>query len=172
MTTSYQPGPNGEEPAKPPRKKGKVVLIVVIAIAAAVGLLCIIGGTLAFHGSPSGKIVKVPSYGTTPPTARPTRPATSASAGTGITLPAAPVKAAPVTIGEGVWEVGSDVKAGKYKLLTSPQAGDNCYWEITRDDAGQDIVSNDLPTGGHPQVTLKKGQYFHTQDCGTWTLIK
>lgn len=158
-------------PQKPKKNKA---LVVVLALIGFVVLACGIGAIVIDANAENKAPVKIPSYGTTPvttaPTTQPTRP--SPSSGTGIVLPAAPVKAAPVTIGEGVWEVGSDVKAGKYKLLVSPDPDANCYWEITRDDAGQDIVSNDLPTGGHPQVTLKKGQFFHTQDCGAWTLVK
>lgn len=81
-------------------------------------------------------------------------------------------KATPVTIGEGVWEVGTDVKAGRYRLNVSPDKDSVCYWKISRDAEGDDIISNDLPIGGHPQVTIKKGQFFTTTNCPAWVLVK
>jgi hypothetical protein len=77
----------------------------------------------------------------------------------------------PNTIPEGVWNIGAkgQPKAGVY-VVAGTIKGELCYWEIARDDAGQDIVSNGNPTGGRPQVTLKKGQWFTTRDCGDWQL--
>lgn len=70
------------------------------------------------------------------------------------------------TIDEGVWEVGADVKAGRYKLVAAI-TGD-CYWSITPVGKPDDIISNGGPTGGRPTVVLKKGQEFTDQGCGTW----
>ena len=77
--------------------------------------------------------------------------------------PPAPVSA----IEEGVWTVGSDIAPGKYRTIDA--VSDGCYWKIsTSGTNGDDIVSNDNPSGGHPVVTLRKGQDFQTQDCGSW----
>ncbi|MCK9792321.1 hypothetical protein M1843_00995 [Isoptericola sp. 4D.3] len=70
-------------------------------------------------------------------------------------------------IDEGVWTVGTDVAAGTYRT-TAPVSGD-CYWAIYRSGTNQDdIVQNDIVTGGHPVVTLRDGQDFETNRCGTW----
>jgi len=73
------------------------------------------------------------------------------------------------TIDEGVWTVGTDIPPGTYR-----SNGDlsDCYWMISRSGSnGEDIIANDLPSGGHPTVTLSQGQDFDTEGCGTWRKI-
>jgi hypothetical protein len=70
-------------------------------------------------------------------------------------------------ITEGIWIVGEDIKSGTYRTIDAVQ--DGCYWEIDRKAGSDDIVQNDLPTGGHPTVNLRTGQQFITKDCGDWT---
>ena len=87
----------------------------------------------------------------------------------GAAAPAEPVE--PVTTGdivtEGTWTVGEDMKAGTYKTVEAVSG--NCYWAITKTGTnGADIISNGLPTGGFPSVTVKKGQDFENQGCGDW----
>lgn len=73
---------------------------------------------------------------------------------------------APEGISDGTWEVGSDIKPGKYKSA----GGDICYWERQSGSSGtmNDILSNSLAAG--PQVvTIKKSDYaFKTQGCAPW----
>jgi hypothetical protein len=73
------------------------------------------------------------------------------------------------TIGEGNWAVGVDVQPGTYRT-TAPVSGD-CYWEINSDANGDNIVANDIVTGGRPTVTLENGQYFSTNRCGDWRKV-
>jgi len=80
-----------------------------------------------------------------------------------VTITGAPQLAADVE--EGTWDVGVDIKPGKYKV-TEAVSGD-CYWKIST-TGKDDIIANDIVTGGKPTVTLKKGQTFSTQDCGSW----
>jgi len=69
--------------------------------------------------------------------------------------------------GDGIWTVGRDVRAGKYRV-TEPVV-DNCYWAVLEAETnGDNILSNDLLGSGRPNVSLKKGQEFETADCGTW----
>lgn len=73
------------------------------------------------------------------------------------------------SISEGVWEVGSDVKPGRYR---TDEAVTDCYWAITRGGSnGEDIVANDNVSGGRPSVTLKRGQEFKSSRCGDWSLV-
>jgi hypothetical protein len=76
----------------------------------------------------------------------------------------------PGTIQEGVWPVGvaGGVSSGTYRVTRPLEAKATCYWQISKDSESQDIVKNDFVTGGTPQVTLTKGQWFKTQGCGEW----
>lgn len=77
-------------------------------------------------------------------------------------------KPAQVTIdGDDLVHVGEDVPPGTYRASESV-AGMTCYWAKTKDAEGADIIDNDIPSGGRPQVTLKKGQWFTTSRCATW----
>lgn len=130
-----------------------------VIVGSAVGVvlaLCTIGGlATVMSGSgedePSAALV-VPSHPT---------PATQPA-------PVQKVSARPDTIREGVWSVGEDIKPGRYRVMAAIPEGASCYWQISTDPEGQNIVSNDIPTGGRPTVTLKKGQWFKTQGCGEW----
>lgn len=73
------------------------------------------------------------------------------------------------TIGEGDWAVGVDVQPGTYRT-TGAVSGD-CYWEINADANGDNIVANDIVSGGRPTVTLESGQYFSSSRCGEWRKV-
>lgn len=74
------------------------------------------------------------------------------------------------SIREGTWTVGRTVEAGTY-TTDKPVTG-SCYWGIyTSGTNGDDIIANDIVTGGQPTVTLQQGQDFETTRCGTWTKI-
>lgn len=68
------------------------------------------------------------------------------------------------SVSDGVWQVGTDINAGTYRANTA--VGSSCYWEIS---SGGDILQNDIPGGGYPQVTVSDGQQLKMQDCGTFT---
>ncbi len=65
---------------------------------------------------------------------------------------------------DGTYEVGVDIVAGKYKSA----GGTDCYWARLRDPSSTNIIANDLGSGPRT-VILRKGEYFTTQRCGTWT---
>ena len=74
------------------------------------------------------------------------------------------------SISDGVWEVGTDIRAGKYR---TDDLVSNCYWAIYRGGSnGEDIIANDNVSGGRPSVTLKRGQEFKSSRCGDWSLVK
>jgi len=78
-------------------------------------------------------------------------------------------KAKASEIEDGTWTVGTDVAPGTYKV--KDKITSMCYWAILRTGSnGEDIITNDLPTGGYPSVTLRKGQDFDNQ-CGTWKKV-
>jgi hypothetical protein len=100
-------------------------------------------------------------------------PAASANkaidAATTYLCPGAVVAAAPAgpatTIASvgGVYEVGVDIVAGKWK---APGEG-KCYWSRKTNDDSQDIIDNHYQAGP-AAVVLKSGELFETQNCGTW----
>lgn len=74
----------------------------------------------------------------------------------------------PTIAADAIVHVGEDVPAGTYRADTDVR-GMDCYWSKTNDAEGVDIIANALPSGGRPQVTLKKGQWFSSERCGSWT---
>lgn len=70
------------------------------------------------------------------------------------------------SISDGVWQVGKDIDAGTYRATS--QVGSDCYWEISTDN-GDNIVQNDFPGGGYPEVTVGNGQQLKISSCGTMT---
>lgn len=66
--------------------------------------------------------------------------------------------------GDGTYEVGVDVNPGRYKTA----GGEMCYWAKLRNDAGQDIIANDLGAGPKTAV-LTAGTLFQSKGCGSWT---
>ena len=134
----------------------------IVLFTVSVALLCISGVMLASgRGSPgttaSPSPVVVYSY-LTAPAAVTTAPPTSP-----------PPPAAP-TVQDGTWTVGLDFPAGKYRATAVVDP--DCYWAITKSGTnGEEIIANDIPGGGRPTVTLKAGQDFQSQRCGTWAKV-
>lgn len=86
--------------------------------------------------------------------------------------PSAKRSVRPDTIQEGTWEVGSDVKPGKYKTKGAVEGIVTlCYWDVQK---GGEIVAQgvkDKP-GAQGIVTLKTGQTFTTSGCEPWYASK
>lgn len=78
--------------------------------------------------------------------------AVASTADTGATAPATTVS----TYSDGVYLVGTDMPAGRYK---GDVTGDVAYWAISSDANGSDIISNDLPAGPF-YVEVSGGQYL------------
>jgi hypothetical protein len=85
---------------------------------------------------------------------------------------AAPAPAPSAVIEDGQWEVGVDVSAGSYKVTAAVDPDAMCYWKITQTGKSDNIIDNDIVTGGKPTVTVKRGQDFTTEDCGTWARVR
>jgi hypothetical protein len=98
-----------------------------------------------------------------------TPPDASVSASAPAVVAAKPTKAAPHIEADTLVHVGEDAPAGVYRASADVKTlGGMCYWSKSRDAEGQDIIANDIVKGGRPQVTLAKGQWFVSQDCGEW----
>lgn len=86
--------------------------------------------------------------------------------------PQAPANAGALTeIPAGSFTVGTDIAPGTYKV-TELLTGDDCKWSIYKSGTNQDdVISYDYFVSGLPTVTLKAGQDFDSDDCGTWKKI-
>ena len=141
-------------PGLPPKKRRR--LWIVLGLIAALMVLCG-GGAALLLGSMSS--TPAPTSSPTPNVGKTSNP------------PAAPkpTKAQPAKInGDDLVHVGEDVPAGTYRAASAVVDGDLCYWLKSSDAEGEKILDNDIPTGGRPQVTLKKGEWFKSQGCPDW----
>ncbi len=69
--------------------------------------------------------------------------------------------------GDGVYAIGTDKNPGRYKTTGSPTG---CYWQISPDPNGSDIIENDFGDGvAYAQVS--PGQFFQTKGCGSWDRV-
>jgi hypothetical protein len=80
----------------------------------------------------------------------------------------------PDTIREGTWEVGVDVKPGKYRTGGALEASiPMCYWDVRDGAPTGDFVDQGVTKVGESGiVVLKKGQYFKTSGCEAWYAAK
>ena len=151
-----------QQPPKKPKRFGWPTVIVTAVVALSLG-----GMLFAFGGEPTP--TAVPEA-----TATVTVTETETSPGRRIqraqTQGARSTRGPADTISDGIHEVGVDVKAGKYK--TSVPEGEYCYWERSR---GEDDISDSTSIykegPARLSVTLKKGELFETEDCGTWKRV-
>jgi hypothetical protein len=119
-------------------------------------------------------LVGIGIAGTTPSPSRsaiPTVAAVPAAKTDAQAAPVAPAKpSGPATrIGDGTYEVGVDMAAGRYKTTSDGSIG-ICYWERSKDDSGDfnSIISNDL-FRGPGSVTVKNGEFAKLSGGCTWT---
>lgn len=87
-----------------------------------------------------------------------------------VTRKAAPVPN-PVT-GIGQWTVGVDMPAGVYRVTAAVDPTAMCYWKIAQTGKPKNIIANDIVEHGTPTVTVRRGQDFTTEDCGTWVRVR
>lgn len=77
-----------------------------------------------------------------------------------------------VKVGQGTWEVGVDVPAGKYKTKGAIEGPLMlCYWDVRMGSEDGKIGAQGVKNQANAQglVTLKKGQFFTTSGCQDWT---
>lgn len=164
--TVYMPGPPAPVGSQTKPRRSVPLLIAVLVGSGLTLVSCIGGVAVGAAGQPAAK--PAPAASTVTKTVQ--LPAPAASTVT-ITKPAeaAPPPPAPkATIGEGTWSVGDDFPAGTYKATG---AGATCYWAISKGGSnGSDIIENHMG-GGNLRVTLKAGQEFTSNRCGTWDKV-
>lgn len=158
----YEPGQSrgyrtsGYDPAQvygaPTRRKRRWAPILLI-VAAVLGL-CAVGGIIAgAFASASEDSAKVQ---TAEDSARPA-PRVTVTKTVTAPAPAVATKVAPkpVTIEDGTWEIGSEVKPGTYTTT----ADGHCYWARLKDfDGGlfSIIANGNLADGQRGRITIRK----------------
>ena len=155
----YAPFPVQQQPKKPKRFGWPTVIITAVAALSLGGIIGNIGDTA--------------------PTAEPSATATASepkSAPSASKAPEAKKTSEPVaesTMGEGTYQIGVDAKPGRYKTQV-PQDSGNCYWARMKDDRGglDSIIANDnVNAGARVSITVKQGEFFNSNGCGTWTMV-
>jgi hypothetical protein len=170
--------PNTPPPIRP--KRGVPLPLAIGGGIAAILISCFAGVGIGAAGS-QGTTVKgtaatpAPDVRTVTETVAGSAPAAAAPVASTVTVTATPPAAAAppagagATIEEGTYSVGVDIQPGTYRAVG---AGSDCYWAITKSGTnGSDIIDNHLG-GGNLTVTLKAGQDFTSNRCGTWTKTK
>lgn len=77
----------------------------------------------------------------------------------------------PRLIREGTWQVGVDVRPGKYKTAGPSDVNlPLCYWDIRKGAEDADIKTQGVKDAVNAQgvVTLRQGDYFTTSGCKDW----
>ena len=69
--------------------------------------------------------------------------------------------------GDGRWTVGGEIAPGRWR---SNGTADDCYWKRSPDGNPDDIIDNHFGNAGGT-VTLREGEEFETDDCGTWEFV-
>lgn len=91
-----------------------------------------------------------------------------------VTPQPAPAAPADAGVGDGVYEVGADLPAGKYKTAGADegQLFVNCYYARLKHNDGSvgDILQNNN-VKGKATISLKVGEYFQTTGCQGWTKV-
>ena len=164
------------------RASRKTATIAPIAIIAAPAFIVggILGGIVGVAGASSRSAVAAAS----PVTVKDPGPVTTVQVPGPVTTVKVPGpvktvfvtrKAAPapsLISGIGQWEVGVDMPAGVYQVTAAVDPAAMCYWKVTQTGKSEHIIANDIVKRGRPSVTVKRGQDFTTEDCGTWARIR
>lgn len=89
------------------------------------------------------------------------------TAGPTVTVTAAPPPPKPAMPGDGTYEVGVDVKPGRY-ISTAADSG-NCYWaRLSGSNTGSDILDNGNSAGQVVVTIAASDKFFQSAGCNDW----
>jgi hypothetical protein len=163
----YGPVPVQQPPKKPKRFGWPTVIITVVVALSLGGIVGIIGGSGDGTATTAAPNPTVTVSETVTETAE-AKPASKAPSPKKTTEPEP-----ESTMEEGTYEIGVDAKQGRYKTRV-PEDSSGCYWEKVKDDSGtlSSVIANgEVNAGGRVSITLKRGQFFLSEDCGTWRRV-
>lgn len=70
-------------------------------------------------------------------------------------------------VSDGVYVVGTDMAPGTYR--TTGASSDNCYWQISSDPNGTNIIANGNTTSS-AFAQVSRGEYFKSDGCEEWVI--
>ncbi len=145
------------------------IAAVVAALLVGVGIGAAGGGDTTTTTSAGGTttVTATPAAGEPGPTVTATEQVPGP--GTTKTVTAKPPKPKGTIPGDGVWLVGSDIRAATYR-----GGGDGCYWARLSGTGGGlgDIIANGNPSGQAIVTISRSDEAFETQNCGQWERVK
>jgi hypothetical protein len=150
----YAPVPVQQQPRKP-KRFGWPTVIITAGVALSIGGLIGGGGDSSTTAAPTATVTATETV----------EPASKAPEVKKTTEPES-----ESTMDEGTYEIGVDAKPGQYKTRV-PENSSGCYWERLKDDRGglNSIIANDnVNPGARVSITVKRGEFFNSKDCGTW----
>lgn len=150
-----------EAPAPAPsvKRRPRWMTPLIAAVALVVGVM--VGGSGNSGASPAGSVGAAPAE-----TVTVTAPAAPGPVTT-VTVAAKPAVPAGSITADGVYLVGSDIKAGTYKTA----GGDTCYWARLSDLSGNGIINNGVGSGQQVVTVSASDKAFETRGCGVWSRV-
>jgi hypothetical protein len=123
--------------------------------------------------SPSPAVVAAPAPPQAPQNGAPAIPAPVAPVDQATpkieSVPPAPL----TTFSDGMYLVGTDIKAGSYKTSGPVSPVKMGYWARMRNDSGEfsAVIANSI-INGPARVSVKAGEYLEVTGGAVWTLVK
>jgi hypothetical protein len=123
--------------------------------------------------SPSPAVVAAPAPPQAPQNGAPAIPAPVAPVDQATpkieSVPTAPL----TTFSDGMYLVGTDIKAGSYKTSGPVSPVKMGYWARMRNDSGEfsAVIANSI-INGPARVSVKAGEYLEVTGGAVWTLVK
>lgn len=134
---------------------GALIIILIVGLCMVMSIGLGTGGQTGTKGyvtpSPIGTPKGTPGLGTKP-------------------KPKAKPEVKVIKIDEGMFEVGPDVKPGRYKTSGMRPDGLICYWHTAKDMTDEKIKVQGVADkeGAQAYVTLNRGDWFKTSGCAPW----
>lgn len=156
-------------PAKAKKVRRWPWVLVALGVGFAIGSASHTTTTPALAAVVAPPAVSAPA---TPAAPAPVAPVATVAPAPPVVAPApAAAPAGPMTtFGNGTYEIGVDIKAGKYR---SPGVQSSiaplCYFDQT--DASGTIKDQGVANEGPSRVTLKSGLTFKSSGCEDWVLV-
>lgn len=125
------------------------------------------GGPIATVTAPGKTVTEAAKPGPTVTVTEAAKPGPTAT----VTEKASEPDAQDSAISDGQYEVGTDIKPGRWKTTTKAEEnGSLCYADV---QSGGDYLAQELTPKGYTIVSIpnKKGAIFTSKSCGDWKKI-
>lgn len=174
---NQQPNWQPQHAAPAPAKKGGKLVVLAVSAAAVGGLFfgCLGGNAIGRSGTAEpGATVTVTAPAEKAPAKPEPKETKKAEPKPEETEEPKEEEPPAAVLSDGMWEVGVDVKPGRYKT-TVPDDSFNCYWARHKDDSGEfrSIIANgNHDAGERVSITIKKGEFLELNGCGdSWKRV-